>query len=101
MLYGLLQTRVRQLSRKTFLALTATYATSKTKRGIPELKYGRYVYIFYDMGVVGSKTQSFTSFMTKKIRRKSKHLKGQLDPPVGNGNVFAPMEVSWDPVFVT
>ena len=42
---------------------------------------------------------------------------GQLDPPVGNGNictkggrfgprvgdgnVFAPKEVSWDPVFVT
>ena len=42
---------------------------------------------------------------------------GQLDPPVGNGNIctkggrfgprvgdgnaFAPMEISWDPVFVT
>ena len=31
----------------------------------------------------------------------SKHLKGQLDPPVGDGNVFAPKEVSWDPVLVT
>ena len=31
--------KVRQLSRKTFLALTATYATSNTQRGIPELQY--------------------------------------------------------------
>ena len=30
-----------------------------------------------------------------EFSRKSKHLKGQLDPPVGNGNVFAPKEVSW------
>ena len=27
--------------------------------------------------------------------RESKHLKGQLDPPVSDGNVFAPKEVSW------
>ena len=49
---------------------------------------------------------------------ESKHLKGQLDPPVGDGNVFctkggqlgprvgdatffAPKEVSWEPVLVT
>ena len=29
----------------------------------------------------------------------SKHLKGQLDPPVSDGNVFAPKEVSWIPFF--
>ena len=28
----------------------------------------------------------------------SKHLKGQLDPPVSNGHVFAPKEVSWTPL---
>ena len=31
----------------------------------------------------------------------SKHLKGQLDPPVGNGHVFGPKEVSWTPLSVT
>ena len=28
---------------------------------------------------------------------KSKHLKGQLDPPVSDSNVFGPKEVSWTP----
>ena len=32
------------------------------------------------------------------LNRLSKHLKGQLDPPVGNGNVFAPREFSWTPL---
>ena len=32
---------------------------------------------------------------------KSKHLKGWFGPRVGDGNVFAPKEVSWDPVLVT
>ena len=32
---------------------------------------------------------------------KSKHLKGRFGPRVGDGNVFAPKEVSWDPVLVT
>ena len=31
----------------------------------------------------------------------SKHLKGQLDPPVGNGHIFAPKEVSWISLLVT
>ena len=31
----------------------------------------------------------------------SKQSKGQLDPPVGNGNVFGPKEVSLGPVLVT
>ena len=31
----------------------------------------------------------------------SKHLKGRFGPRVGDGNVFAPKEVSWDPVLVT
>ena len=29
--------------------------------------------------------------------RKSKHLKGQLDPPVSNVTFFGPKEVSWTP----
>ena len=33
--------------------------------------------------------------------RKSKHLKGRFGPRVGDGNVFAPKEVCWDPVLVT
>ena len=33
--------------------------------------------------------------------QRSKHLKGQLDLPVGNGNIFAPKEVSWTPLLVT
>ena len=28
---------------------------------------------------------------------KSKHLKGQLDPPVSNVTFFGPKEVSWTP----
>ena len=28
----------------------------------------------------------------------SKHLKGQLDPPVSDGNVFASKQVSWTPL---
>ena len=30
-----------------------------------------------------------------------KHLKGQLDPPVSNGHVFGPKEVSWTRLLVT
>ena len=33
--------------------------------------------------------------------QKSKHLKGQLDPPVVDVTFFAPMEVSWIPLSVT
>ena len=32
---------------------------------------------------------------------KSKHLKGRFGPRVSDGHVFAPKEVSWDPVLVT
>ena len=32
---------------------------------------------------------------------KSKHLKGQLDPPVSDVMFFAPKEVSWTPLSVT
>ena len=31
-------------------------------------------------------------------RAQSKHLKGQLDPPVSNVTFFAPKEVSWTPL---
>ena len=31
----------------------------------------------------------------------SKHLKGQLDPPVSNVTFFGPKEVSWTPLLVT
>ena len=33
--------------------------------------------------------------------RKSKHLKGRFGPRVGDGNVFAPKEVSWGRVSVS
>ena len=39
-----------------------------------------------------------TIMMLDIIKREytiSKHLKGQLDPPVGNSHVFAPKDVSW------
>ena len=37
----------------------------------------------------------------KSTTMTSKHLKGQLDPTVSDGNVFAPKEVSWSPLSVT
>ena len=32
-----------------------------------------------------------------QVRQSSKHLKGQLDPPVSDVTFFAPKEVSWPP----
>ena len=74
MLYGLLQTRVRQLSRKTFLALTATYATSNTQRGIPELQdvtdmEDMYIYLWY--GSSGVQNPKFYKLYDKKNKTES------------------------------
>ena len=55
---------------KDFSCVNRHLRNIKYAEGIPELQYVTdmediYIYI-YDMGVLGSKTQNFKSFMTKK-----------------------------------
>ena len=44
---------------------------------------------------------SINTFISKQKLQQSKHLKGQLDPPVSDGQVFGSKVVSWTPLLVT
>ena len=89
------------LCSSNWLNINAHEGSSLTKATCHFLLINRAFVINLLCRYAGTRTFHNITFHSQYPSPISKHLKGQLDPPVGNDNVFGPKEVSWIPLLVT
>ena len=90
--------RRRPLTKLSVMEFTEFMLQFKRQRGgVGGLDYGQLVKFHFGENFKSKVSLDHTNPMRVFFSFPSKHLKGQLDPPVGNGHIFGPKEVSWTP----